>query len=101
MTRWNIQPRGVSGVVTKTGDIAKGFEPAAKKFISGLQGGATSSGSQIVAEAIKGFAEHHEKTLTGVADRTVRVLTGAVEATNAYLEGDLEMARNAQHNASI
>jgi hypothetical protein len=101
MSKWDIDPQGVSGVVTKTGDVAKGFEPAAKKFVSALQGGATSGGSQIVAEAIKGFADHHEKTLTGIADRTVRVLTGAVEATKAYLHADLEMAEQAQRNATL
>jgi phage-related protein len=100
MSRWDIDPHGVNSVVNKTGQVARGFEGAVKSYATGLQDGANNSGSQIVAEAIKGFAEHHEKTFDSILNRVVNVLTGAANATKAYLEGDLQMAQEAQRNAS-
>jgi hypothetical protein len=100
LTKWNIDPHGVNATLTKTGGVAQGFEGAATSYANGLQNGANACGSQIVAEAIKGFAEHHNKTFENMVNRTVNTLTGAANATREYLEGDLRMALEAQRNAS-
>ncbi len=99
MTKWNLDPAGIKGVVERTGGEAKRFEGAAKTYGEALQGAAESSGSNLVASALAGFAEHHKPTLQAMAERAGRVLNGAVTATNAYLDGDLQMATNAQHDA--
>lgn len=99
MTKWNLDPAGIKGVVERTGNDAKRFEGAAKTYGEALQGAAENSGSNLVASALVGFAEHHKPTLQSMAERAGRVLNGAVTATNAYIDGDLTMAANAQHDA--
>lgn len=100
MSSWDIQPNGVNSVVQKTSGVAKDFEGEAKAYASALENAVNAGGSQIVAEAVQGFATHHQNTFQNIVDRTVRVLTGAVDATKAYLEGDMTMAAEAQKNAS-
>ncbi len=100
MSKWNIDPPGVSGVVTRTGEVAKGFQTAATNYGNALEGAAQACGSEIVAGALVGFAEHNTAPMKAVVDRTTQALTGAVNATKAYIEGDLEMARTAQANAA-
>lgn len=99
MSKWNLDPGGIKGVVERTGGEAKRFEGAAKTYGEALQGAAESSGSNLVASALAGFASHHKPTLEAMGERAARVLNGAVNATNAYLDGDLQMAANAQHQA--
>ncbi|GGQ71400.1 DUF6507 family protein [Couchioplanes azureus] len=99
MSRWDIDPPGVAGVVTRTGEAAKGFETAATKYGAALEGAAGACGSEIVAGALAGFAQHKAPAMKAVVERTGRALTGAVNATKAYIDGDLEMARTAQANA--
>ncbi|GAB1644200.1 DUF6507 family protein [Krasilnikovia sp. MM14-A1259] len=99
MTKWNLDPAGIRGVVERTGHQAERLEGAAKTYGEALQGAAESSGSNLVASALAGFAEHHKPTLEGMAQRAGRVLNGAVNATKAYMHGDLQMAANAQHAA--
>lgn len=100
MSRWSIDPPGVSGVVKRTGERAEGFETAATSMSNALSGAAGACGSEIVAGAISGFAQHIGPSIGAVAQRTGRVLTGAVDATKAYVEGDLAMAATAQSNAA-
>lgn len=97
---WDVSSVGVNGVLKKTGDEARGFQEATQTYVSGLENGAVSSGSQIVAAAITGFAEFNAPVLRSVVERVSRVLTGTVTATTAYLEGDLDMALEAQRSAS-
>lgn len=100
MSKWDIDPPGVSGVVTRTGERAGGFEDATTSMSTALQGAATACGSEIVADALAGFSEHIGPSITAVAQRTGRILKGAVDATNAYVDGDLTMAATAQSNAT-
>ncbi len=99
MSKWDIDPAGVSGVVTRTGEAAKGFETAATSYGTALEGAAQACGSEIVAGALVGFAEHNVAPRKAVVQRTSQTLTAAVNATKAYLDGDLEMAQTAQANA--
>ena len=100
MSKWDIDPAGVAGVVTRTGEVAKGFETAATKYGDALEGAAGACGSEIVAGALVGFAQHTAAPMKAVVQRTTQALTGAVNATKAYIDGDLEMARTAQAHAA-
>jgi hypothetical protein len=100
MSKWDIDPAGVSGVVTRTGERAKGFETATTSMSNALSGAAGACGSEIVAGALSGFAQHVSPSITAVAQRTGRILTAAVDATKAYVAGDLEMAATAQSHAT-
>lgn len=100
MSRWDIDPRGVAGVVTRTGERAKGFKTATTNVSNALSGAAGACGSEIVAGAIAGFAQHIGPSVTAVSQRTGRVLNGAIDATKAYIAGDMEMAATAQSNAT-
>jgi Family of unknown function (DUF6507) len=99
MSRWDIDPAGVRGVVSRTIDTAKGFEEQARSYEQALGGAAEASGSQIVGQALVDFAAHNQPAFQFLVDRTSRVLEGAVDATRAYLNGDLAMAEHAQRNA--
>jgi hypothetical protein len=100
VSRWDIDPAGVSSVVTRTGGVAQGFEGAASKYAGALEGAAGACGSEIVGAALAGFAESQQRPIESIVKRCGNVLTGAVEATKAYLAGDLEMAAEAQRNAA-
>ena len=99
MSKWDIDPPGVSGVVTRTGERAGGFDTARTAMGNALSGAAGSCGSEIVAGALAGFAQHISPSIDGVTRLTGRILTAAVDATKAYVAGDLEMAATAQSNA--
>jgi hypothetical protein len=99
MTSWDLDPGGIRGVVERTGREAARLESATRTYGDAMQTAAESSGSNLVASALAGFATHHKPTLQGMAERAGRVLNGAVNATNAYLDADLQMAANAQRSA--
>lgn len=100
MGGWDIDPGGVQGVVQKTAHVAQGFEKELKTYGHNLSSAASNGGSGIVAKALNDFAAHHKSNIQGMINQTTRSLTGAVNATKAYVRGDLEMAANAQRNAS-
>jgi hypothetical protein len=97
---WDIQPAGVRGVVVRTQGVAQRFEGELKSIGSALEGGAANGSSQIIADAISGFAEHVKGDIEFAVHRAGAVLHAAVNATNAYLHGDLEMAGHAQAAAT-
>ncbi|HWR47014.1 MAG TPA: DUF6507 family protein [Pseudonocardiaceae bacterium] len=101
MSRWDIQPAGVRGVLGQTQATAGEFEGQMTRMNSALQGAASQSSSDIVAQAISGYANQSAMPqIQAVFTRTAACLNGAAQAVNAYLEGDLQMAANAQASAS-
>jgi hypothetical protein len=99
MPRWDIDPAGVRGVVTRTTGEARAFEGQATTYADKMQSAVTASGSQIVGQALVDFATYRQTAFSDLTSTTSRVLTGAVEATLAYMHGDLQMAETAQKNA--
>jgi hypothetical protein len=97
---WDIEPARVRGVVVRTQGVAERFEGELKTISSALEGGAANGSSQIIADAIGGFAEYVKGDIEFAVRRTGAVLHAAVNATNAYLHGDLEMAGHAQAAAT-
>jgi len=100
MTRWDIDPAGVSAVLQRTEAVAGEFDGELTSLNTGLEGAATQSSSDIVASALQGFVESASGDIRFVLTRTGACLNGAAGATNAYVHGDLEMAATAQAAAS-
>ena len=100
MSRWDISPGGVRGVLARTEAVATEFEGQMTTLNSSLQGAGTQSSSAIVADAIAGFAASATADIQFVFTRTGACLNAAAQATNAYLDGDLQMAANAQAAAA-
>lgn len=101
MSRWDIDPAGVQGVLGRTQGTAGEFEGQMTSMNSALQGSASQSGSDIVAQALVGYANQSAMPqIQAVFGRTSACLNGAAQAVNAYVQGDLEMAANAQASAS-
>jgi hypothetical protein len=100
MSRWDIDPAGVRGVVSRTIDRARGFEEQVRSYETALGGAVQASGSQIVGQALVDFATHNATGFKFLVEHTARVVNGAIDATAAYLDGDLAMAGNAQRNAA-
>jgi hypothetical protein len=102
VSRWDVQPAGVRGVLGQTQAAAGEFENQMTTMNSALQGAVEQSSSTIVAEAISGYlARAATPQIQAVFTRTEACLNGAAQAVNAYLEGDLQMAANAQASASV
>lgn len=99
MSRWDISPSGVQGVLSRTETVAQDFEGQMKRLGAALDGAMaqTQPSSEIVASAIVGFMEQlGTPAIEFVFTRTGACMTGAAQATRFYLQGDLEMAANAQ-----
>ena len=101
MSRWDIQPAGVRGVLGQARAAAEEFENQMTTMNAALQGAAEQSSSNIVAEAISGYLTRSATPqIQAVFTRTEACLNGAAQAVNAYLHGDLQMAANAQASAT-
>ncbi|MFN2494734.1 MAG: DUF6507 family protein, partial [Pseudonocardiaceae bacterium] len=101
MSRWDISPSGVRGVLSRTETVAQEFEGQMTRLRTALEGAVGQSSSEIVASAVGGFMERSATpAIQFVFTRTGACLSGAAQATNHYLAGDLEMAANAQAAAS-
>jgi hypothetical protein len=101
MSRWDISPSGVQGVLGRTETVAQEFEGQMTRLRTALEGAVGQSSSEIVASAVGGFMEKSvTPAIQFVFTRTGACLSGAAQATNHYLAGDLEMAANAQAAAS-
>ncbi|MEV3854931.1 DUF6507 family protein [Streptomyces sp. NPDC050095] len=112
MTGWDIDPGGVSGVLSKAGTAAKNMSDAGGSMQTNLEGASSHAGTLtsqygpytstagVVGAALAQFAQHWNHDLVYIAKRTSKSLNGAAEATRDYLNGSLEQAANAQQEAA-
>lgn len=114
MSKWDIKPDGVRGVLSKTAEAGGKFEEEFKSYGEGLAGAATWAGTMVlggteipkggafgpVAQALQEFQQKTENDLKFLPVRTGKSITGARLATEEYLKGDLEMAKNKQEEYS-
>ncbi len=100
MSRWDISPAGVRGVLGRTQAVAQEFEDQMRRLHAALEGGMSQSSSDIVAGALAGLAEAKQADIQFVFTRTSAAINGAAQATNHYVQGDLEMAAHAQAAAA-
>lgn len=100
MTSWDIDPAGVGGVLKKTQSVAKGFQTHLTSIGSAMKTAAPNSSSSLVAGALSTFAEELRPEIESVVNLTGSAITGCSKAVQAYAEGNLEMAAQAQQNAS-
>ena len=101
VSRWDISPAGVRGVLGRTETVAREFEGQLSRLHTALEGAVGQSCSELVASAVGGFMEKSARpAIQFVFTRTGACLSGAAQATNHYLAGDLEMAANAQAAAA-
>lgn len=105
MTRWNIQPAEVGGVLTTVvGHIGEegggeGLIGTASSFEHCIiRCGEIPDNSLPIGIALGEFADHYFGLIGDMAALTSSAVQGASEATIAYIDGDLEMA--AQHQAA-
>lgn len=111
MTRWDISPSGVQGVLGQAATAAEGLANTGKALEETVPSAGKSAGTIAegasgpscvqgpVAAALGEFMAACHKDLMYVAVRTANSLNGAAEATGFYLQGDLEMAAQAQRAA--
>ncbi|MGY0490398.1 DUF6507 family protein [Streptomyces sp. WG-D5] len=112
MTGWDIDPAGVSGVLSKAGASAQDMSRAGGAMQKDLESASSAAGTLtsqfgpytstagVVGAALAQFAQHWNRDLVYVAKRTEKSLNGAAEATGAYIQGAREQAANAQQAAS-
>lgn len=100
MARWKIEPLGVKGVVVKAEGHATSLSTAVSSFGTDLENCAQAIGASIVTKALSDFGQARSAELKGVGTRITTAMNGTVQAVNAYITGNLEMAKNAQHQAA-
>lgn len=104
---WRVDPDGVQRVLTSVAnhsttlsDALGGSKDGSMPGVSAVvQSAATAAQSQVIGEAIAGFFEHQQPTLTGIQNRIRASLLGAAGATQAIVDHDDEMAATTQANA--
>lgn len=100
MSRWDISPAGVQGVLGRTEAVAGEFDDQMRRMHTALDGGMSQSSSDLVTAALAGLAQAKQTDIQFVFTRTSAAVNGAAQATQHYLQGDLEMAANAQAAAA-
>lgn len=100
MSRWDIDPNGVKGVLMKVQSHANDLSEAAGFVSSDFEGAGTAIGASIVTKALSDFATARAKELQDAGTRVGSAMTGTVAAVMAYQKGNLEMAKNAQAAAT-
>ncbi|MGI5187851.1 DUF6507 family protein [Promicromonospora sp. CA-289599] len=91
MTGYRVSPQGVDQTLARVRAEADGLGRALAEVWTDVPG--VGGGSEIVADALRGFAEAAQDDMQSVADRLESAPGGMVRAVAAFLDGDEEMAR--------
>lgn len=100
MPRWDIDPPGVKGVLTRVETHASDLASAAGWVASDFEMCGSAIGASIVTKALSDFATARAPELHAAASRISAAMTGTVTAVTDYIHGNLEMAKNAQTAAA-
>lgn len=101
MSRYRIDPAGIQGVLTTTGETADGFDTDLQPLPGHVTAAAGACGdSGAIVPALNEFFEEQDKQVKAIGQQVEACLTGAMAATKAYDQGDREMMRTYQRNAS-
>lgn len=100
MARWDIDPHGVQGVLSKVATHADDLSTAATSVSTDLSNCANAIGASIVTQALSDFATARAKELQDAGTRVGAAMTGTVNAVTAYQKGNYDMAKNAQAAAT-
>ncbi|WP_030780635.1 DUF6507 family protein [Streptomyces sp. NRRL S-920] len=115
MPKWDIEPGGVSDVLSRVNDALGALERHVGGYGEDLGGAAKSSGALVsggaseggqspvtglVAAALVEFVEGTAKEVQFIGARAAQSVTGAMVATAAYETGDLEIAAEVQRSAA-
>ncbi|ALG06470.1 DUF6507 family protein [Kibdelosporangium phytohabitans] len=100
MSRWDIRPAGVQGVLAGVQGVAEGFDDHLRTLNTAMEGAGAQASSGIIGQALMGFADSQRGKIEFVFARTGAAMSGAANATQAYVRGDTEMAANAQASAT-
>ncbi|MGV9880020.1 DUF6507 family protein [Streptomyces sp. NPDC003006] len=114
MPKWDIEPGGVSHVLSRVNDVLGALEQhvggygedlggAAKwsgALVSGDVGGGQGPVGGLVASALVEFAEGTAEEVQFIGARAGQSVSGAMLATAAYEAGDLEIAAEVQRSAA-
>ncbi|OOC56647.1 MULTISPECIES: DUF6507 family protein [Nocardiopsis] len=107
MSKWNIQPSDVGGVLTAVAahigeeggsEGLVGAMTAVEELVTEIS---TEANSAPVSVALGEFAQHNFDLMGDMASLTVSAVSGASEATTQYVNGNLDMAAEAQENAGV
>lgn len=101
MSGWKISPGGVQGVLTRVSTSAETLSGATDGLVAQAQSALDGTAAcPIIADALAGFFEFHQPTLTGIGNRINASVGGAAAATRWYLQGDEAMAAEQQAAAA-
>ena len=102
MSRYDIDPAGVEGVLRSTQSEAGEFETILEPLQGWVEFAATGTGnSGAIVPALQSFFSVQSRGLEAMGRRVSAALKGAVDATTAYVQGDLEMVQTYQSNAAV
>ncbi|SDI95737.1 hypothetical protein SAMN05444157_0985 [Frankineae bacterium MT45] len=96
MSTWSVDPAGVQSVLNVVCQRAGALATASDSMFGNVERAASSSGSQIVAQALSDFLTARAPELANAAKTIDAAVSGAAKATRAYEAGDQQMAVNAR-----
>lgn len=102
MPTYDIQPEGVSTVLSTTMTAAEKFGTILEPLQGHVESAATGTGgSGAIVPALQAFFENQSTGLNGINTRVGACISGAYNATKAYVDGDVDMIAAYQYNASM
>ena len=100
MGSWDIDPAGVSHVLSAVQNRADDLQTALTSTAEDLQAAGFACGQSLVAVALSGFAGARAPAVAAATGHLESAVSGAAKATMAYVHGDEQMAANAQAAAA-
>ena len=101
MSRYRIDPAGVSAVLKATAKEAEGFATDLRPLPGHVTfAGSACGNSGAIVPALDDFFAEQGRQVDAIELRVEACLTGAAAATKAYGDGDLEMMLTYQRNAA-
>jgi hypothetical protein len=101
MVDWDIDVAAASGIVAQTVDEMLKFHQVEKDMQAAIDGAAGASASAGIKAALESAqSDYLGLLLSNATARSTNACNGTAQAINWYNAGNLEMAANAQRNAS-
>ncbi len=108
MSRWDIKPAAVQGVLQRTVEVAGKLHGESTSYVEHVKSAAGNAGTLLgpcdareglVGMALTAYANSALPELQAVSDRAQTSVQGALDAALAYVQGDEEMAADLQKAA--
>lgn len=100
MSRWDIRPLDVQGVLQQTEGVARGLDDHVHAINAAIDVSSIQASSEIIAQALTEFVDSQRHDIEFLFTRIGAATFGAGKAVQTYVQGDMEMVQNAYQSAA-